>query len=262
MITRLRRLLKRIPGMRSLVAGIRGTVRWLRFRAILPSLYPIATDRTLIRFGPEGDGGYLIPDDLDGIQACFSPGVSVTSGFELDCAKRGMDVFMADGSVDHPADQHPLFHFRKTFLGGRTREGFVSLADWLTGSVGDECGDLMMQMDIEGYEYEVINQTPRETLSRFRVIVVEFHNLCFFDRKKFRALKKIVETHSCLHIHPNNCCGTTQIRTLTIPTVMEFTFLRKDRVGRFDFETKFPHPLDRDNTSRPTMRLPECWYQP
>ena len=50
--------------------------------------------------GPDGDGGYLVPDDLEGIVACFSPGVSNVAGFEKDCALKGMKVFMADASVE------------------------------------------------------------------------------------------------------------------------------------------------------------------
>ena len=29
--------------------------------------------------GGAGDGGYLVPDDLDGIEYCFSPGVNLIS---------------------------------------------------------------------------------------------------------------------------------------------------------------------------------------
>ena len=67
-------------------------------RRMLTALHPQNTTTNLIRVGPSGDGGYLIPDDLDGLVACFSPGVSDISGFEVQCAERGMDVFMADAS--------------------------------------------------------------------------------------------------------------------------------------------------------------------
>jgi hypothetical protein len=41
---------------------------------LIRSLHPIDSGVPLIRLGPDGDGGYLIPDDLNGIQYCFSPG--------------------------------------------------------------------------------------------------------------------------------------------------------------------------------------------
>ena len=51
-------------------------------RELIRALHPAVPGRELIRLGPEGDGGYLLPDDLDGVQCCFSPGVSTESRFE------------------------------------------------------------------------------------------------------------------------------------------------------------------------------------
>ena len=78
-------------------------------RSILDAMHPMAAPRQLIRIGGGGDGGYLVPDDLDGIAACFSPGVSVTSDFELGMAERSIPCFMADASVDAPQSLLPTF---------------------------------------------------------------------------------------------------------------------------------------------------------
>lgn len=59
-------------------------------QSLMDRLAPLSCARKLTRLGPAGDGGYLLPDDLDGIEACFSPGVSLLSGFETECAQRGM----------------------------------------------------------------------------------------------------------------------------------------------------------------------------
>jgi hypothetical protein len=40
------------------------------------------TDVPLIRLGADGDGGYLVPDDLEDVAACFSPGVDDRASFE------------------------------------------------------------------------------------------------------------------------------------------------------------------------------------
>lgn len=60
--------------------------------SLLESLKPIQTNHELIRVGGDGDGGHLIPNDLMGIDACFSPGVATTSDFENDLAARGGQV--------------------------------------------------------------------------------------------------------------------------------------------------------------------------
>src|SRR5512143_211540 len=78
-------------------------------RELLHELRPIDAGVELVRLGPGGDGGYLVPDDLDGIRNVFSPGVSTESGFEAELADRGLRVFLADASVDGPALAHSRF---------------------------------------------------------------------------------------------------------------------------------------------------------
>lgn len=50
-------------------------------------LSPWHAGHEMIRLGEDRDGGYLVPDDLDGIRACFSPGVDLASHFERDCIR-------------------------------------------------------------------------------------------------------------------------------------------------------------------------------
>ncbi len=232
---------------------------------LLDALKPRCINQSLVRIGPDKDGGYLLPDDLDGIKACFSPGVSFESGFEKDCADRGMNVFLADKSVDGPSQQHPLFHFTKKFVGCSSTDAFITLDDWVASCISELESDLLLQMDIEGYEYEVLLSASARLMESFRFMVIEFHSLDqLFGRAWFniasRAFYKILQTHFCVHIHPNNCCGVTRVRGLTIPRVMEFTFVRRDRYEPLSRQTAFPHPLDVDNTSKKPVVLPPCWY--
>ena len=64
---------------------------------------PKSVGNKLIRIGGKGDGAYLLPDDLSGISACFSPGVDVSSTFEEELAEKyDIKSYMADFSVDKP----------------------------------------------------------------------------------------------------------------------------------------------------------------
>jgi hypothetical protein len=76
-----------------------------------------------------------------------------------------------------------------------------------------------------------------------------------------RAFVLLLQTHSCVHNHPNNCCGKVKIGNIEIPLVTELTFLRNDRVNNPSFISTFPHPLDCDNTGNPSLYLPKCWYE-
>lgn len=238
-----------------------------RLRSLIRQLHPLAPPTPLIRIGPPGDGGYLVPDDLDGIVACFSPGVGPISAFERECAERGMRVFLADASVEGPATPHPAFQFRKVFIGAINADQFITLEDWVHQSLPDApAGDLLLQMDIEGSEYEVLLATPPALLNRFRIIVAEFHHLDQLFNKWFfhtaaRAFEKLLHTHVCVHIHPNNQRGLVQLGDIAILPTMEFTFLRRDRLHGERFRRDFPHPLDSDNTGRGNIPLPACWYR-
>lgn len=247
------------------------TTRTSDLQRLIHDLRVNAVERDFIRVGPDRDGGYLVPDDLAGIRHCFSPGVSDCSDFELDLAERGIEVFMADRSVDGPAAIHPLFHFEKKFLASldAPEDGLMSLDEWYRlclGPVTFDSPDAILQMDIEGAEYEVIHSVSETLLQRFRIIIIEFHRLHqLLDRYSFswmsRVFWKLLKNHSVVHLHPNNGRRTIEYRGLRIPFTMEFTFLRNDRIQPTDRILTFPHPLDRQNVeNKPSLALPPCWY--
>jgi hypothetical protein len=234
--------------------------------SLIKKLRPVTSGKELIRFGPMGDGGYLVPNDLEGIKACFSPGVDCVSGFEAECANRGMQVFLADKSVEQPAEAHGLFHFTKKYLGVTSNDDFMTLDAWVESSIPGSQDDLLLQIDIEGFEYEVFLAASDQLLNRFRIIVVEFHNLNELWNKPFfslasRVFDKLLQTHSCVHNHPNNDHDTVTYKNIEIPYLTELTFFRKDRIVNPTFVDRFPHSLDCDNTDNPSVHLPECWYK-
>lgn len=235
-------------------------------KALLNRLRPIICDKKLIRIGPKGDGGYLVPNDLVGVDACFSPGVGSVSGFEKGCAERGMKVFMADYSVEGPAEEHELFHFTKKNIGAITDVNHITLESWVNASMPDPDAEFILQMDIEGAEYEVLLGASEDLLKRFRIVVIEFHWLKNMWSKPFfnlasKAFDKILQTHVCVHNHPNNINPSKTIGAVEMPSVTEITFLRRDCITESSFASEFPHPLDSDNSEKRSMSLPECWYK-
>ena len=235
-------------------------------RSLLRALRPLEPGVELIRIGPDNDGGYLVPDDLDGIRHAFSPGVSNESGFEAQLADRGMHVFLADHSVDEPAAAHPRFVFDKRFVGCLTDERYMTLDDWHAAKLGaDADAELLLQMDIEGAEYETLLAASPRLLGRFRIMIIEFHWLPQLWNEPFFALAsrvfgKLLATHAVVHIHPNNCCGSVKSAGLEIPRIAEFTLLRRDRLRSTACRTTFPHPLDRPNVAKKPLHLAPCWY--
>jgi hypothetical protein len=229
------------------------------------TLKPYNSDKALIRFGPDTDGGYLIPDDIEGIEACFSPGVSKVSGFELECANRGMKVFLADASVDKLPEEHPDFIFEKKFIGAVGTGDFITIDDWVKNSITSENTDLILQMDIEGFEYETILSMRESLLQRFRIIVIEFHAIHLLWSKTYfdlvsRSFEKLLQHHTIVHIHPNNLGTVVNRNGVELPEMLEISFLRNDRIAQKQPADKFPHKLDFRNCSKPDLPLPESWY--
>ncbi|TIL54865.1 FkbM family methyltransferase [Mesorhizobium sp.] len=232
---------------------------------LIHSLRARATVAPLIRIGPVGDGGYLLPNDLDGVTACVSPGVSFEVGFDQAMADRAIDVYMADASVEGPPQANDRFHFTKKFIDIVEDERHMRLDTMCASILNPSDGDLILQMDIEGAEWRVLLDASHQTLKKFRIIVIEFHDLNrMFGQFSFGLIKatfgKLLQTHSVVHLHPNNVSNPTYFDGFAVPPVMEMTFYRNDRPFSDSKIGPYPHQLDVDNVStRPSVALPRCW---
>lgn len=225
----------------------------------------------LIRVGGEGDGGYLLPDDFEGIRHCFSPGVDVTARFEDEIARRyGIRSFMADASVAHAPVEGPLFEFDRRFLGAHRDETFLTLGDWVGDKLGEDTDDdMLLQMDIEGAEFDVLIESDSALLRRFRMMVIEFHGMDrIFEAHSLPLLRamfaKLHRDFAIVHLHANNCCGIATCRDIGIPRVFEITYLRRDRLpaGAGTGTLALPHALDRANVPGiPDIAMPPVWWR-
>lgn len=219
--------------------------------ALLELIKPQKCPYKLIRIGGNNDGAYLIPDDLKGIKVCFSPGVSNRKDFEDHLAKKfRIKSYLCDFSSDTNKFKTVLIKnmqfFDKKWLDVNNDINSMSLEEWVKKYVSDSSWDLMLQMDIEGAEYRNLLLSPESLLNRFRVLVIEFHDFTnLFNNKKGNEVRALIEklskTHTCIHAHPNNCCGEiVDTETgMNIPEVIELTYLRKDR---FLNQIKFINP--------------------
>ena len=220
----------------------------------------------LIRIGPEGDGGYLMPNILNQIDYCFSPGVGFTSKFEENLFDYGIKSFLADGTKERPVSNFKNFDFIKKNLSSYDDENNITLKRWIDEKKLSSNDNLLLQMDIEGSEYEVIHSTPTEYLKKFKIIIIEFHYFeQLFNEFSFQivkeAINKILFNFKICHIHPNNCCGIHKLRNIDVPSVLEITFLRKDLIKNISNIKKLPHQLDRKNKDKfSDIRLPKVWY--
>ncbi len=218
----------------------------------LTLIRPFRIDVPLVRVGPNTDGGYLLPDDFDDLAAVFSPGVADVADFEKFFLDRGVPCYLIDPTVNGPPIDHQRLRFEKLWLGAETVPGkSVSLTDWVAQY--SPAGDLVLQMDIEGHEYEALLATPQSVIKRFRHIVIEFHSFDSIASKSgsrlvAATLGKILSSHVPVHAHPNNCDPPFKVRGLGVPRVVEVTFTRRDGVSHRSEYADLPHHLDFANT--------------
>jgi hypothetical protein len=243
-------------------------------------MQPKPSPRRLLRIGGRHDGAYLVPDDLEGIAACFSPGVANRKDFEDELVDRfGIPCHLCDYSSDEErfrtALKPGMQTFLKKWLEPISDEKSISLEDWVADLAPDPADDLLLQMDIEGAEYRNLLACPDEVLARFRIIVIEVHGLQSvqdseaFERGPGSLLRKLDRYFICVHAHPNNHAKGIRLpgSGLIIPRVFELTFLRRDRfegsLGTVFYPPMNPHPLDIASNwaGRPALFLDRAWFE-
>ena len=226
----------------------------IEFIAALSFLRPISNGHELIRVGGISDGGYLVPNDLLGIAACISPGVAETMDFELDIwEKFRIPSLMYDASVEIPNRLNSGQKFIKKFVGASSTGSFVSMHEIIRNDLDSKDGDLIGQIDIESAEYTFLTSSSDTDLKRFRILVIEFHEIDRWIQKKYYLeiveplFARLFTMFDLVHAHPNNNGGGFKYKGKTVPNVIELTFHRKDRLINHLGYAKLPHKLDNQN---------------
>jgi hypothetical protein len=241
---------------------------------ILDFLRPKSSSSKLIRIGGSTDGAYLLPDDLRGISRCFSPGCKNIKLFEDELTqKHGISCHMCDYTSTAECFSTPILNhqtFEKKWLSPVSYcNTEVTLENWINSYCGEEESELLLQMDIEGSEYVNILATPILELYRFRIVVMELHNLQKIENDDYRDsvllpfFKKLDKAYICIHIHPNNCSDAIWVSgtSVQLPMTLEITLLRKDRFGNNQsYPPQLPHPLDICNLpNKEPLQLSSYW---
>ena len=231
-------------------------------------MVPVGSSKPLIRIGGDSDGAYLLPDDLDGIDACFSPGTSYTTKFEDELARDyKIKSFLSDASVEEKSlNLLKEYHFfQKKWINDFNDKNTTTLSSWINSANLSKSKNLILQMDIEGAEYNTLLNTSRSCLSQFRILLIEFHQLNRLKNERFLnqiftpIMERILSQFDCVHAHANNCKPSVKLSKFYIPPVIELTFYRKD-CNQGEKKKFIPHPLDIINVdNKPPLLLGKPW---
>ena len=223
----------------------------LEIRDVLSKLTPQGIQSwRKCRVGRRGDGGYIMIDDLYDIDVCVSLGIGSDVSWDYDMAERGARILQYDHTVDAPPVPHANFAFSKIEIGeAEASDGTATtLAAIMRKHIG--AGDnVVLKIDIEGFEWNVFDGISIHELSRFRQIVVEFHALTLLEDQSFRAraqrvFGKLNSAFFCCHVHGNNFGPVATVHGISFPDVLEVTFANRGRYVPSESREMFPTSLD------------------
>jgi hypothetical protein len=91
----------------------------------------------------------------------------------------------------------------------------------------------MLQMDIEGAEWPILEDITNLQLQKFQIFILELHNLENLMNRNLRdgvmeVLHKLSTTHFCSHFHVNNAGGFYFLKGRRFPRVVEVTLLNRN----------------------------------
>ena len=227
----------------------------------VPSLFkPRKTHLKKIRVGGDGDGGYILPDCLDQISFCMSIGVGASNSFELDLAAVGISCVSFDEEIPPKFVDDARLHGVRTFVGASKGEFSVNDGWNATREIIGNVDRGILQLDAEGFEWQILNSMTTGLRSKLPIIVIEFHDFHLIASEVFRlsvapVMQTLNDEYFCFHASVNEVGGLHRLGEIYLPGLLEVTFIRRDfapDLGGLQ-EVEFDSRLDRPNRAGNAM---------
>ncbi len=235
-----------------------------RVLEVLKKLIPKKIDIELIRLGEDNDGGYLVPNDLKGINKNYSAGVGFLTKFEkqleenFNISSNLLDFNKIDKKI---LPKKGKFLKKKLSIDDNVNE--ISINTWIKNTDRE----ITLKIDIEGDEYPVLTHISKENLKKVRILIVEFHDLRNLRSHSFlnifeKIIKRLNNYFFPCHLHINNSSKIKNLNGIKIPDMVEMTFIRKDRLKSYPKKNaQLPHHLDQKTVlNKKEILIDEKWY--
>ena len=211
------------------------------------------------RIGSKFDGGYVIANDFESVTSVIALGIGKNLDKEKFFVNNKVKVFGYDGTIGCKSPlNHNFFVFNPKNVG--VQQGQISINEIIENDIGINSlkENSILFIDVEGSEYEILNDIKPEFLSLFRQIVIEFHDLIreTSEGGKFRLVKqKLLTNFNTYHVHANNFGASIELMGgEIIPDVLEITFINKYLYKTLNDFNKCPSTLDAPcNPNKPEL---------
>jgi len=204
-----------------------------------------------LRVGRNFDGGYVMLDRFDQVEACYSLGINDDVSWDLDMALRGKPIFQYDPTIEALPLDHSLFHWTPSWIGSvadasTNRE---TLENAVASNGHASCGNLALKCDIEGAEWPLLQTTPNAVLKQFSQMVFEIHWLGMLAQAEHSdnirlGIANLTQSHHVVHVHANNHSDWMIVGGIPIPETLELTLMRKNEGEFVPSQEHFPTALD------------------
>lgn len=206
-----------------------------------------------IRLGRIADGGYVMLDDINREHAAYSFGICDDVSWDMDMARRGCEVYQYDHTINDLPEKNEHFHFFKKGIYAR-RPGDVKQDNMLEVDELIELNQhahhdkIILKMDIEGYEWQVLESLSDETMSKFSQITLEIHGVASTNPNArnmiLGVMEKMNRTHQSIHVHANNHGYWAIFGGIFLPDTFELSYVRRSDYQFSICTQSFPGPLD------------------
>lgn len=228
-------------------------------------------NNSLVRIGGSCvDGHYLLVDAFKKNQIAYSFGINNDVSWDNDMADRGYKIFMYDHTIDSLPAWREEFNWSKEGLSGTTNsvELLDTLENYIKRNGHSSKTGMILKIDIEGAEWDFLDTVPAKVLRQFDQIVIEFHDIvkgCEDTEKerRLKSLQKLNDSHRLVHVHGNNTNYVMQMKNVTIPNVLEATYVNKEKFKTVETDKVwFPTPIDLPNDPNREDVLLGNWNEP
>ena len=228
------------------------TEEYKYIKTIHEIIRPFKTENmTLRRVGRSNDGGYVMVEPYSDTKIAYSLGICDDVSWDKEMAEQGYEIYQYDHTIDKLPEENEKFHWFKIGLtGDEENEELKHLDNLLDRNGHSETTGMVLKMDIEGYEWGVINQSDESILDKFDQIVMEIHYVVTGkERNKIiDALKKITKTHAMVNIHANNNSRRKYYNGEFVTSdVLELTLLNRKKYNVIPTDIIVPNIVDEAN---------------
>jgi hypothetical protein len=194
----------------------------------------------------------MVDQGLENV-AVYNFGVGSEVSWDQDMANRLCVVYQYDHTIVEPPKVHGAVKYYKLGLAPKTEGEFTSLADAVKFTANNHQADMILNIDIEGAEWDVLPALGDDDLAPFSQIVIELHDLLkFVTDDGFRhtvndAIARLTADHTIVHVHANNYGQRGIAGQVMGFDVLELTLVRSGEWQFSPFRSSFPSEFDAPN---------------